>query len=149
MIHDFITFNYLINIKSSVKISHIDFIKITIYNYFIGRTISMNMNYKKLVIAVLQGDDYPDVVKDLNDHGYYVTLLNSSGGFLKKKSKTIMIGVEDEKLDEVKKILKTHAGERLVTSFNQAGVGMPVVPVKLPAGGIVFFVINVESSHKY
>ena len=145
MIHDFITFNYLINIKSSVKISHIDFIKITIYNYFIGRTISMNMNYKKLVIAVLQGDDYPDV----NDHGYYVTLLNSSGGFLKKKSKTIMIGVEDEKLDEVKKILKTHAGERLVTSFNQAGVGMPVVPVKLPAGGIVFFVINVESSHKY
>ena len=52
-------------------------------------------------------------------------------------------------LDEVKKILKTHAGERLVTSFNQAGVGMPVVPVKLPAGGIVFFVINVESSHKY
>lgn len=89
-----------------VRISHIDFIKITIYNYLIGRTISMNMNYKKLVIAVLQGDDYPDVVKDLNDHGYYVTLLNSSGGFLKKKSKTIMIGVEDEKLDEVKKILK-------------------------------------------
>ena len=50
-------------------------------------------NYK-LILAVLQGDDYHEVVYQLNQNGYYATLLHSSGGFLKKRSMTIMIGVE-------------------------------------------------------
>ena len=49
---------------------------------------------KKLVFAILQGDDYEQVVRELNKNGFYVTLLNSVGGFLKKRSVTIMIGVE-------------------------------------------------------
>ena len=48
-------------------------------------------NYK-LILAVLQGDDYHEVVSQLNQNGYYATLLHSSGGFLKKRSMTIMIG---------------------------------------------------------
>ena len=41
-------------------------------------------NYK-LILAVLQGDDYHEVVYQLNQKGYYATLLHSSGGFLKKR----------------------------------------------------------------
>lgn len=36
----------------------------------------------KMVLAILQGDDYPDTVSDLEEHGIYCTLLNSNGGFL-------------------------------------------------------------------
>lgn len=47
-----------------------------------------NKNCDKLIIAVLQGDDYMETIDELNSHGFYVTILNSSGGFLKKKSVT-------------------------------------------------------------
>ena len=70
------------------------------------------MNYQKMIIAILQGEDYPDVVKDLNKHGFYVTLLNSTGGFLKKHSVTLMIGVEEEKLETATEIIKKHCSAR-------------------------------------
>ena len=43
---------------------------------------------KKLLLAVIQGDDYPDTVDDLNRSGFFATVLSSTGGFLKKRSMT-------------------------------------------------------------
>lgn len=106
----------------------------------------MNVKCDKLVMAVLQGDDYPDVVMDLNEHGFYVTLLNSSGGFLKKRSVTILIGLEEGRLEEALKILKIHAGGRMETSLQPGGAGMSSLPVQMLKGGIVYFVLNVEGS---
>lgn len=99
-------------------------------------------------LAILQGDDYPDTVSDLEEHGIYCTLLNSSGGFLKKKSVTVMIGVSHEKLDTVLEILKKHARSRMETEFVSGGVGL-AIPTQKPKGGTVVFVMNVESFVKY
>lgn len=38
----------------------------------------------KLIFAVLQGDDYSETVYALNQNGIELTVLNSTGGFLKK-----------------------------------------------------------------
>ena len=43
----------------------------------------MMQQYDKMILAILQGDDYHDAVHSLNEHGFYATVLNSSGGFLK------------------------------------------------------------------
>lgn len=80
----------------------------------------------KMILAVLQEDDYLDIVQDLADHGVYSTLLNSTGGFLKKKSVTVMMGIENEKLDMVLDILKRHAGKRMETEFVVGGVGLTI-----------------------
>ena len=53
----------------------------------------------KLVLAVLQGSDSDNTIRNLNERGFMVTVLSSTGGFLKKKSTTVMIGVEEEKLE--------------------------------------------------
>ena len=45
----------------------------------------------KLVLAVLQGSDSDNTIRNLNEHGFMVTVLSSTGGFLKKKSTTVMI----------------------------------------------------------
>ena len=42
----------------------------------------------KLILTVLQGDDYDEVVDTLNQNGFFVTTLYSTGGFLKKRSVT-------------------------------------------------------------
>ena len=38
----------------------------------------------KLVLAVLQEEDYDGTVTALNQHGFFVTKLSSSGGFLRR-----------------------------------------------------------------
>lgn len=110
----------------------------------------MNMSYDKLVIAVLQGDDYSEVVQDLNDHGFYATLLNSSGGFMKKRSVTVMIGLEQSRLEALE-VLKSHASARMEAGFRvvPGGVGMAAIPTQMQQGGITVFVLNIESSEKY
>ena len=76
----------------------------------------------KLVLAVLQGSDSDNTIRNLNERGFMVTVLSSTGGFLKKKSTTVMIGVEEEKVPEVKAILKKCAGRRVETTYQTVTV---------------------------
>ena len=46
-----------------------------------------HINSEKLMIAVLQGEDYSEAIEELNGKGFYVTILNSKGGFLRKKER--------------------------------------------------------------
>ena len=79
------------------------------------------MAKKKLVIAILQEDDYDTTLSSLIAHHIFVTKLSSSGGFLRKKNITIMIGVEAEQLDTVLQILKECAGHRKEIVYTMAG----------------------------
>ena len=108
-----------------------------------------NMKCDKMILAVLQGDDYPEIVSDLNEHGIYLTMLNSSGGFLRKKSVTVMIGVEAAQLDTVLDILKTHAGSRMEMEYVPSTSGPVGIPVQVKKGGIAVFIMNVERCEKY
>ena len=38
------------------------------------------MAHSKLILAVLQGEDYGDVVRQLNENGIFVTILHSANG---------------------------------------------------------------------
>lgn len=111
----------------------------------------MEMTCEKMILAILSGSDASEVVHALNDHGFYATLLSSTGGFLQKKSVTLMIGLAAERLNDALGILKDHAGERMETTFlSSSGMaGLPPMPVKVQTGGIVVFVLNVESCAKY
>lgn len=64
----------------------------------------------KLVLAVLQGSDSDNTIRNLNERGFMVTVLSSTGGFLKKKSTTVMIGVEEDRLEEALDVLQKYAG---------------------------------------
>lgn len=110
---------------------------------------------KKLVLAVLQGEDYVDTVEELNHSGFSATILSSTGGFLRKKSVTIMVGVEAEKVPQVMEIVKRCAGDRqqlsyanLTTSSGTSGPALPMMPVQVRAGGAVVFVLDLEQLEK-
>lgn len=106
---------------------------------------------EKMILAVLSGDDSADVIQDLNRHGYYVTVLSSSGGFLRKRNVTLMIGLEEARVAEALSILRTHAGTRMETTYlsTPTTAGIPAVPVSVQTGGTVAFVLSVESCNKY
>ena len=111
------------------------------------------MAHSKLILAVLQGEDYGDVVRQLNENGIFVTILHSTGGFLRKRSVTIMIGVEEAKLEQVLDLLKETAGRRTVTGSMPPPHGLPPLfastPMEVCQGGVAVFVLDLERLEKY
>lgn len=114
------------------------------------------MKCNKMILAILQGDDYEDVVAELTKNGFYVTLLNSVGGFLRKRSMTIMLGLPEERLQEALAILKKEAGQRTETVYGSAMVshqtiqGIPqMIPMQVPCGGVTVFVLNMDGMEHY
>ena len=111
----------------------------------------MEIRCDKLLLAILQGDDYNEVVADLNEHGFYVTVLNSSGGFLKKRSVTIMVGLDAARVDDCIEILKKRAGHRTEIVYNHIVMPTghhnmtipPVVPTEVEVGGVTVFVMDI------
>jgi len=111
---------------------------------------------KKLLLAVIQSDDYPDTVDDLNRAGFFATILSSTGGFLKKRSMTLMIGVEEAKVQEALKILKQCAGRRKQMTYSNLSMSaggpnpsVPMMPVQMDVGGVVVFILDLDDIQKY
>ncbi len=113
-----------------------------------------NMALDRLLLAVIRKDDYDETVYQLNTHGFFVTRLSSSGGFLKKENVTLMLGVNAERLEEAVEILKTFAGRRRSQTYVMptpgggnvyAGHG---VPVEVDMGGVTLFTLKLDGFQK-
>lgn len=108
----------------------------------------------KLVVAVVQDLDALKLNDLLVDGGYSATKLASTGGFLRKGNTTYLIGVEDNRVDELIKMIKNNcfAREEIATPLfplggSSADSFIPY-PVELPVGGVIIFVLNVERMEK-
>lgn len=60
----------------------------------------------KLIIAILQDSDSEPVSKALTSRDFRVTTIASTGGFLRRGSSTMLIGVEDEQLETALQIIR-------------------------------------------
>jgi len=56
----------------------------------------MNM---KMVFAILEDSDSNSVMKTLHEAGYPLTLIDSTGGLLRRGTSTLIIGVENNQVD--------------------------------------------------
>ena len=59
-----------------------------------------------LLIAVVQDQDVNRLLTALLEKGYRATKLASTGGFLRQGNTTLLIGVQEEQLEEVNSIIK-------------------------------------------
>ncbi len=107
----------------------------------------------KMIIAIMQGENEKTVTEELNKAGFMVTKLASTGGFLKQKNTTILVGTENEKVDTAVSIIKNFAGTTVTKTFSSAsmkdaqmvpGTDM-LIPVEVRSGGCTIFVVDVEN----
>ena len=104
----------------------------------------------KLVLAIVQDDDALDLIEELNDKGFRVTKLATTGGFLKSGNTTLMIGVEIDKVDIVINIIEEVCKRRKQVVSTQPGLSgesgmyMPF-PLEVEVGGATVFVIDVDT----
>ena len=104
----------------------------------------------KLVIAIVQDEDSKEVVKALTEEDYRVTRLSTTGGFLKSGNTTLMVGIDEEKVQDVIYVIKNICKKRketLITSSTldgSEGGYMQQYPVQVNVGGATIFVIDVD-----
>lgn len=60
----------------------------------------------KLMIAVIRDVDDEPLTGRLTERGFRITRMASTGGFLRKGNVTFLIGLPDEKVDEVIEVFR-------------------------------------------
>ena len=60
----------------------------------------------KLILTIINDNDNEAVSQALTGAGLRVTRISSTGGFMRRGSSTLLIGVEDGKVDEAIQLIK-------------------------------------------
>lgn len=102
----------------------------------------------KLIIAIVNKDDSAGLTASLSDSGFMSTKLSTTGGFLKVGNVTLLIGVEEEKVDSCLKIIEECCKKRTQMVSTAAGNHVDQfftsLPVEITVGGATVFVVDVE-----
>jgi len=61
-----------------------------------------------LVLAFIQSEDVDQVTRALLDAGHRVTRINTAGAFLRRGNVTLLVGVEESKVDEVVNLIQAN-----------------------------------------
>lgn len=108
----------------------------------------------KLIIAIVQDEDAGRLVSTLMQGGYSVTKLATTGGFLRAGNTTLLLGVDDDKMDGAVGIIEKvcHSRKQIATSpapvAGSASAYVPY-PIEVVVGGATLFVLNVEEFKKF
>jgi uncharacterized protein YaaQ len=98
----------------------------------------------KLLLAIVWSDYAGDVTVALNEEGFGVTRISSTGGFWRRGNTTLMIGVDDDKVDRVAEIISANAGPAVEPAAAPAGPSKERVPHRA-----TIFVLGVNTFAHY
>src|SRR5690625_1691531 len=108
----------------------------------------------KLIIAVVQDKDSNRLTDALGKGNFKTTKLASTGGFLKEGNTTLMIGCEDDYVDEALTIIKENCSQRdqMVAPISPMGGNADTYipkPVKVEVGGATVFILPIEAFYQF
>jgi uncharacterized protein YaaQ len=103
----------------------------------------------KLVVAIIHNEDAGALVDGLLEKEYRATRLHSSGGFLKQSNATVVLGVEDDRVDDVMAIITEHCTSRTqvvnpMPPIMEPGEFFMPYPLEVEVGGATVFVLPVD-----
>jgi len=108
----------------------------------------------KLIMAIIQDKDSAILSDELVEANVRATKLPSTGGFLRAGNTTFMIGVEDERVDEVLRIIKTNCEAREQFVATPVSMDVPLdnaiaYPMEVHVGGAPVFVLPIDSFYRF
>ena len=106
----------------------------------------------KLIIAIVQDEDAGRLVSQLMNDGFGVTKLATTGGFLRAGNTTLLVGVDDSKLQTVMGIIEKICKSRKQMASQTPTMGSGVsaggmfaqFPLEVMVGGATVFVLTVD-----
>ncbi len=103
----------------------------------------------KLVVAIVHNEDAGALVDALLERDHRATRLQSSGGFLKQSNASVIVGVDEERVDEVLGIIRENCTSRTqvvnpMPPIMEPGEFFMPYPLEVEVGGATVFVLPVE-----
>ena len=105
----------------------------------------------KLIIAIVQDEDASKLLSVLMQQGFGVTKLATTGGFLKAGNTTLLLGVDDNRIDEAVSIVESVCKSRKQISTVSPSVSGGIsqneyssYPIEVTVGGATMFVLTVD-----
>lgn len=108
----------------------------------------------KLVFAIVNNEDGNVVIKELNRAGFSVTKMSSTGGFLRAGNTTLLVGTEEEKVQQAMDIIAKYSMKRKQIVFTPEpfigtiGSDYTSYPEEIETGGATIFVVDVGRFEK-
>jgi uncharacterized protein YaaQ len=105
----------------------------------------------KLVMAIVSNDDARDVIHRLTHEGFSVTKLATTGGFLMAGNTTVLVGVDNDKVERAISIIKetSHSRKQAIPAFAEPNLDIfPTVQTEVSVGGATIFVLDVDRFEK-
>lgn len=65
----------------------------------------------KMIVCILQDTDKDNVANALNEAGFPVTILPSTGAYFRRGNSTMLAGVQDERVEEAIQVIRENVGE--------------------------------------
>ena len=107
----------------------------------------------KMIIAIVQSEDASRLQAAFVDHNMRATKLSSTGGFLREGNTTFLVGIADDKVEEVLSVIKKHSEQReeLITPGLHPGISFEqqIEPVNITVGGATVFVLPVDRFEQF
>lgn len=103
----------------------------------------------KLCVCIVHNRDKAKLNDELVKAGFKFTVIGSTGGFLREGNTTILIGVEDDDMNSLSALIAANCKTReQMVNMAPFEAGPPGAfipsPVKVPVGGAVVFVLDVQ-----
>ena len=76
----------------------------------------------KLMIAIVNDADYDKIARHLTDEQYRVTCISSTGGLFRRGSTTLLIGLEEVKINRATEIIKENSSSPDGPGTNKATI---------------------------
>ena len=76
----------------------------------------------KLIVAIVQGEDADDIIRAMLAAGHRLTRINTTGGFLRRGNATLLIGVEEQQIDEVIALMQSTSRRRTESAPLSKGI---------------------------
>lgn len=106
----------------------------------------------KLVIAIIQAYDSDRLLRAITSAGLRATRIVSTGGFLRMANATVLMGVEDERVDECLEIIRRNCEPRIEAGFDPGEQEFvewfPIGVQDVTVGGAVVFIVHVTQFHQ-
>lgn len=116
-----------------------------------SETTYAEIDKSDLLIVVVQGQDSDMAIENLTEVGFKVTRLPSVGGFLGRKSATLMIGVNPGDHNKAIEILDKTCRQRvafIAVPMENSPLPMPA-PTPVTIGGANVFTLEVEHYEEF
>lgn len=109
----------------------------------------------KLIIAIVQDKDSEQLSNAFIDHDIRATKLASSGSFLRSGNSTFIIGINNQRVDEVLSIIQqvSKRRKRFVTPPVNVDTHVEALhnnyPRQISIGGATVFVLDIDRFEQY